>query len=199
MVNLSRPLSTSTPGFDFATDHLLFLFPSLAQCNTLVCDSGTIDLPISDGDGTVLLATIAIQGLDVNMSNFQVQTFITHEYSSDLKVTLVSPSGLEIMLSSSYGGSRPDVFNGTIWSDSGIYRASNYKYVISVVAAVLQPDASFGGLGLDPNGDWVLKIVDNMQTFPGTLNRWIISVARMLLVSFHFFLSPSSLFILPPF
>ena len=109
---------------------------------------------------------------------------IQHTWNSDLTITLTSPAGTTVTLSSNNGGSNDDVFNGTFWRDNAnpggqVPYASNnglvtdQVYANLVAATPLVPEEPLHAFaGEDPNGDWVLTIADTVAGDAGSLNFW---------------------------
>jgi subtilisin-like proprotein convertase family protein len=109
---------------------------------------------------------------------------IQHTWNSDITITLTSPAGTTVTLSSNNGGSFDDVFNGTWWRDNAnpggqVPYASNnglvtdQVYANLVATTPLVPEEPLHAFyGEDPNGDWVLTIADTVAGDAGSLNFW---------------------------
>ena len=78
--------------------------------------SNSTTTPIPDV-GTVT-STIVVSGASSFLFDLDVQTFLTHTFSADLDVTLTSPHGTVIKLTTDNGTSFDNVFNGTVWNDN---------------------------------------------------------------------------------
>ena len=65
----------------------------------------------------VVTSTIEVVGLRGAIFDVDVRTFIRHTFNSDLDITLTSPEGTVVTLTTDNGGASNDVFNGTLWDD----------------------------------------------------------------------------------
>jgi len=105
---------------------------------------------------------------DVNMT-----TEITHTFSSDLEISLTSPTGTVAIITTDNGGGNDDIFNGTLWDDSATNSVTDYGHVNLVTSSPLVPEASMAAfIGENPNGSWTLDIVDDAGGDSGTLGSW---------------------------
>ena len=99
-------------------------------------------------------------------------TQLTHSRSSDLSVTLTSPAGTVVTLTSGNGGLNADVFDGTVWDDQANPAGqvpyseneglvTDHTYQTGVTATPLAPEEALGAfVGEDPNGIWTLRVGD---------------------------------------
>jgi serine protease len=76
-----------------------------------------------------------------------IEVDISHSYIGDLEVTLISPTGGQVVLHNNSGGS-----------------ANNINKVY---------EADFSGF--ESKGNWELKVVDNARQDTGTVNSWTLS------------------------
>ena len=76
--------------------------------------------PIPSGPSTTT-STIDVSGVDSYLWDLDVSTFITHTFPADLDMTITSPTGTVVTLTSDNGGGNDDVFNGTVWDLSLIH------------------------------------------------------------------------------
>jgi len=112
-----------------------------------------------------------IIGDDAELENVTIN--ITHTWSGDLEIYLISPSGTELALWDSVGGSG-DNFSNTQFEDGGIPSAGStaphtgiYQPVGGTFAATFD--------GEDINGEWQLKICDTAGGDTGTLDSFTIT------------------------
>jgi subtilisin-like proprotein convertase family protein len=155
--------------------------PSGCSDDSVIGFNGT-DVPIP-ALGTVT-STITIGGLAGRVWYVDSIQTIFHTFNSDLTISLTSPSGTTITLSSNNGLSNDDVFAGTYWHDNAnpggqVPYASNnglvtdQAYVNLVAVPDLVPEESFHAFaGEDPNGDWTLTIADTVALDSGLLDAW---------------------------
>ena len=145
---------------------------------------------ISNGAPNVVTSQINVTGLDPYLWDLDVFTLIEHTFCSDLQVTLTSPFGAIITLTSNNGSNKDNLFGGTVWDDQanpggqvpytfndGLVTATNY--VNGVPVSTLTPEEPLDSLvlfslisGKDPNGVWTLTIADTANMDGGSLNRW---------------------------
>jgi subtilisin-like proprotein convertase family protein len=157
---------------NFLLPLLALPFFSLAQTF-----SNTFNLPIPD-DGTVGYYDLDISGLPVATgTGFGVETVcinLTHTWNADLFITVISPDGTEVELTSDNGGDTDGYLNTCFNASAtqGIWEAG-WPYT-----GTFRPEGFMSAFqnGQNPNGTWRLKIRD---TYPfadeGTLFDWSIS------------------------
>lgn len=142
--------------------------------------------------GTPLItSTIVVSGLDTHLFDLDVQTFITHTNNADLDMTIMSPAGTVVTLTTDNGGTADNVYNGTVWDDSANpggaapYASNNglttdHTYVNLTTASPLAPEEALAAfIGENPNGTWTLTISDDANTNGGALNSWSIAVTTL--------------------
>jgi subtilisin-like proprotein convertase family protein len=162
--------------------------PECGSTDPVVFSDATA-LPLVDGG--VVSTTIEVSGLGPYLWDVGVQTHLVHSFSSDLSVTLTSPAGTVVTLTSRNGGGNADVFDGTIWDDQSNpggqvpYFGNNglvtdEVYSNGVTASPLAPEEALGAfVGEDPNGTWTLKIGDAVAGHTGVLNGWSLAMAAL--------------------
>jgi uncharacterized repeat protein (TIGR01451 family) len=144
----------------------------------------TQSTPLAVADLAVSTSTIVVAGANPYLYDLNVQTFLRHTFPADLDVTITSPAGTVVTLTTDNGGTNDDVFNGTIWDDSADpggqvpYTSddglvTDRTYAIGVVAPTLVPEEALGAfIGEDPNGTWTITISDDLAGDTGTLDSW---------------------------
>jgi len=104
-------------------------------------------------------------------------TAITHTFPGDLDMTLTSPEGTVVTISTDNGGGSDDAFNGTIWDDSAITSANDFVYTNGVPAPSLVVEGAMGAfIGENPNGTWSFDVFDDAGGDTGTLASWGLDV-----------------------
>jgi subtilisin-like proprotein convertase family protein len=143
---------------------------------------------IPDNDPTGITSTINVSGFATSLCDVNVTLNITHTFPGDLDITLTSPSGTVVTLTTDNAGTNDDVFAGTTFDDqadpnSQIPYAVNpnlvtdHAYSIGVVVTTLTPEEPLSAFnGEDPNGAWTLKVIDDAGVDTGTLNSWSLDI-----------------------
>lgn len=139
-------------------------------------------------DAAVTTSTITVSGLGTYLLDVNVLTAIRHTFSADIDMTLMSPAGTIVTLTTDNGGANDDVFDGTLWDDDADpgnvvpYTgnpsiASDHAYTNGVAATPLVPEEALGAfIGEDPNGVWTLTISDDAAADTGTLDAWTLDL-----------------------
>ena len=159
--------------------------PAPTGCTpTLATFSDNTPVPISSTGTPVVTSTITVSGAQTYLWDVDVTTFVTHTWAADLDVTLTSPAGTVVTLTTDNGGSNDNVYNGTVWDDSAnplgqVPYTSNdglvtdHAYANLTLASPLAPEEALAAfVGEDPNGDWILTISDDAGGDGGSLNQW---------------------------
>ena len=160
-------------------------------CNTTTTNfTNAVAVAIPTGPG-VVTSTIVVSGASPYLLDLNLATQIQHTFSADLDVTLTSPAGTVVTLTSDNGAGNDNVFNGTVWDDSANpagqvpYTTNNglvtdHAYVNLTLASPLVPEEALGAfIGEDPNGTWTLTISDDLAGDGGNLNGWSLGVTTL--------------------
>jgi subtilisin-like proprotein convertase family protein len=150
--------------------------------------SNNTPVPIPDNNLAGVTSTINVAGAGVSLWDVNVTVNIPHTFPGDLDITLTSPSGTTVTLTTDNGGTNDNVFAGTTFDDqadpnSQIPYAGNpnittdHAYANLTVATPLTPEEPLGAFtGQNPNGDWTLKVSDDAGIDTGTLNNWSLEI-----------------------
>src|SRR6185436_5243127 len=115
-------------------------------------------------------STLVVSGAGPYLFDLDLTTFITHTFAADLDITLTSPAGTVVTLTTDNGAGTDDVFLGTVWDDDANpggqvpYTTNNglvtdQAYVNLTTATPLVPEEAMGAfIGEDPNGTWTITI-----------------------------------------
>jgi subtilisin-like proprotein convertase family protein len=165
------------------------LLATLPAAPTETTTSFTQSTPVAiPGGPAVVTSTVVVSGAGASLSKVTLQTFMTHTFPGDLDVTIQSPSGRIVTLTTDNAGSNDDVFNGTLWDDDANpagqvpYTTNNgmvtdHAYAIGVLASPLTPEEPLGAFaGEDPNGTWTITISDDTAVDGGSLNSWTLNI-----------------------
>jgi subtilisin-like proprotein convertase family protein len=162
-------------------------FPS-APTNTTASFSNNTPVAIPTGPA-VVTSTIVVSGAGTTLCDVNVTTALSHTFAADLDVTVMSPAGTVVTLTTDNGAGNDDVFNGTVWDDdanpagqvpyvtnSGL--VTDHPYVNLTLASPLVPEEALGAfIGEDPNGTWTITISDDLAgTDGGTLSSWSLDI-----------------------
>ncbi len=159
--------------------------PTLSSA-TLHNSAGAVAIPTGPAVAT---STIVVAGAGT-VSDISVTTNITHTFAADLDITLTSPAGTVVTLTTDNGAGNDNVFNGTVWRDdanpagtlpyttnNGL--ATDHAYVNLTLASPLVPEESLSAfLGENPNGTWTLTVSDDLAGDGGSIASWSISVVN---------------------
>ena len=133
-------------------------------------------LPLQDNATTE--STLAVGGLGGYLLDLDLSTRLSHSFGGDLDVTLISPAGTAMTLTSDNGGGADDAFRGTVWDDDGGDANPPGPVTLNtfqdgVVESPLVPEEAMGAfIGENPNGTWTLRIEDDQAGDTGVLESW---------------------------
>ncbi|HTF90607.1 MAG TPA: proprotein convertase P-domain-containing protein, partial [Planctomycetota bacterium] len=121
--------------------------------------------------------TMAVSGIGTAIAGLKLYTEITHTFPSDLDITLTSPAGTAVSITTNNAGTADNVFNGTSWDPDSTDAPTDHAYTNLVVVPVLSPEGSLDNfIGQNPDGIWTLTIVDEFGGDVGALHRWDLSI-----------------------
>jgi len=192
-----RPLPLPTPGPLFPHNPAAVVSGLPAQCGFFAEDGeNATRTPIPDKVGAVngvITSTIDMTQTLPYIWEVSASTSISHTFPGDLEITLISPTGTRMTLSSRNGGGNDDVFANTIWTDAATIPATDAVYSDHVIQHELVPEEAFGAfVGENGQGTWTLEVADEASGDTGTLNDWsigMISLNRAPVVSTTSFLA----------
>ncbi len=165
--------------------------PGPPECGVPASEVWTNGASVPTVDLGVVASAIVVSGASPYLWDVGVLTELSHSRSSDLSVTLTSPEGTVVTLTSGNGGASADVFDGTIWDDqanpagqvpytSNDGLVTDHAYQSGVTASPLAPEEALGAfLGENPNGIWTLRVGDGVAGQSGTLGGWSLSLATL--------------------
>ncbi|MDX2000523.1 MAG: IPTL-CTERM sorting domain-containing protein [Thermoanaerobaculia bacterium] len=165
----------------------LTTFPSSPAVEVTVFAETTAAVTIPSGPA-VVTSTVNLVGADVSLCDLDVVTHLRHSFPADLDVTLKSPAGTIVTLTSDNGNGNDHVFDGTSWDDdanpggpvpyvTNAGLVTDHPYSNGVTATPLVPEEALAAfLGENPNGTWTLTVSDDLSGDGGVLNGWSIAV-----------------------
>jgi subtilisin-like proprotein convertase family protein len=139
----------------------------------------------------VVSSTLAVAGAGPVIWDVNLRTFITHTFNADLDITIQSPAGTVVTLTTDNGAGDDDVFNGTVWDDDANpagqvpYVTNNglvtdHAYVNLTLASPLVPEEAMAAFrGEDPNGTWTITISDDLAGDGGSLTSWDLEITTL--------------------
>jgi subtilisin-like proprotein convertase family protein len=144
-----------------------------------------VTFPIPDGGTVQSQVAMTILG-GSSLEDLQVTTQLLHDQVGDLQVTLTSPAGTVVTLTSN-NAVGTNAFQFTRWSiPRGPYSGSGTPDPVTLTlvppfgfVSALAPEESFGAfVGENPQGIWTLTVSDTvMNGATGTLNGWSLSAS----------------------
>jgi uncharacterized repeat protein (TIGR01451 family) len=148
------------------------------NCDGLITDAAnTTPTPILDV--ATVSSTVTIAGANPFVFQVLLRTNITHTFAADLDITLTSPEGTVMTVTTDNGAGNDNVFNGTLWSDDAV-PATDFTYTNLVPAPFLIPEEALGAFyGENPNGTWTLTVTDDLAGDVGSIDSWSVSVTAL--------------------
>lgn len=150
----------------------LFLFLGFDLLTAQTYSGGGGAIP--DFPGGQQCFNINVSGLSSNLySNYGLLSAtinITHTYDGDLEIVLISPNGVQTILSSNNGGAG-DNYTATVFTMSA---GTSITAGVAPFTGNFIPEQSFyaQNVGQNGNGIWQLCITDEVSIDAGTLNSW---------------------------
>jgi uncharacterized repeat protein (TIGR01451 family) len=154
-------------------------------CGAAPANMFSNNTPIDIPDRATVTSTLTIAGARPYLWDLDLTTLISHTYAADLDITLTSPRGTTVTVTTDNGGGNDDVFAGTHWDDdAGDTRPpgpiTDATFSNGVVATRLSPEEPFGAfIGENPNGVWSLVVTDDLLSDTGKLNRWSLAIVTL--------------------
>ncbi|MCC7012766.1 MAG: proprotein convertase P-domain-containing protein [Planctomycetes bacterium] len=152
---------------------------------TPTCGSSTTSAVFNGSAGPIpstssVQFTATVSGLGAYLWDVNVRTFLAHTACQDLDVTLISPAGTAVVLTTDNAGINDDCFNGTLWDDNVNDPVTDRVFTNLVVATPLSAEGRLAAFrGENPNGTWTLFVQDDNLSNTGSLGSWTIEVASL--------------------
>lgn len=156
-----------------------------AGCSATTVPTVTQSTPVAIPTGpAVVTSTLDVAGAPTSLLDVDLTTFITHTFAADLEMTLMSPAGTVVTLTTDNGAGNDNVFNGTVWDDDANpagqvpYTTNNgivtdNAYVNLTLASPLTPEEPLAAfIGENPNGTWTLTVSDDLANEGGSIDSW---------------------------
>lgn len=167
--------------------------PAPPGCNVYTAaasNSQVINIPATPPP-LVFTTTVDIQGLPSHFWDAVFTMSLTHTYCSDLDITLTSPAGTSVTITSDNAEGLADVFansaffvgadpDGVVPFDTNANSVSDHPWVNNQTATPLTPEESFAAFrGENPNGTWTLTVSDDAVGDGGVLSGWTLDVVAI--------------------
>lgn len=150
------------------------LFSLAVKAQTFNGSGGSIpDDGVSSVDFSINISGLSPSSLNATFGIESVCIDLTHTWNADLEISLISPDGTEIMLTSHNGGDS-DNYTNTCFDQSA---SSSILTGWGPFTGTFKPQVNFGYLnnGQNGNGIWKLHIYDNYPADVGNLISWNIT------------------------
>lgn len=123
-------------------------------------------------------STLNVMGLGSSLVKVTALVNISGDTSGDLEITLISPGGTMLDLSSGNGGTSDNGFAGTLFDDAAALRITETTFSNPNPVPAAIPERNLGRLfGENPNGMWTLSVKDTAATGTGaTINNWELAI-----------------------
>ena len=123
-------------------------------------------------DQRTTTSTLSV-GPALAVKKITVKLNITHTYTSDLIIKLISPAGTSVTLFDRRGGSGDNLSN-TVFDDAA---AAAVASAAAPFAGTYKPEMALGNFNAqNAAGTWTLTVQDAARLDSGTLNSWSISI-----------------------
>ncbi len=135
-------------------------------------------------DASTTNFTANVSGLVGSICKVTVALDITHTWSNDLDIFLISPAGTLVELSTDNGLAFDEDYTNTVFDDAA---ATSITAGTSPFTGTFRPEGSLASVnGQDPNGTWTLRITDDVSDDIGNLNSAIITISTSAGLTYTF-------------
>ena len=139
----------------------------------IVCDGfASSDVPVAIDNGAANTVSSTFTIVDgVEISDVDILLDITHTWTNDLTLTVTSPAGTVVELTSINGGSG-DNYTNTLFDDEAATSISSASPPFTGTFIPEQALSAFDGES--SLGDWTLTVIDGAGGDGGALNSWTV-------------------------
>ncbi len=162
---------------------------TFASAPTTANTTATQSTPTAIPTGpAVVSSTLVVAGAGTSILDVDLTTTLTHTFAADLDITLLSPGGTVVTLTTDNGAGNDNTFNGTVWNDdanplgqvpyvTNAGLVTDHPYVNLTTATPLVPEEAMGAfIGENPNGTWTITISDDLAGDGGSLDNWTLDI-----------------------
>jgi subtilisin-like proprotein convertase family protein len=162
-------LNGELPGDRYTATH------TIQQTTAYTFDSA--DVPKAIPDLATINSVLTINQ-HLTIADLNVRLKITHTYDRDLRITLISPTGTQIVLSNRRGGSGDNYGNATTYTTFDSQAALAISQGAAPFAGSFRPEQTLDTLnGRDAFGTWTLRVQDMQGADVGTLTAWSLIIS----------------------
>lgn len=150
--------------------------PAVSPTTNFVGTNG----PIPDaGAAPPTIFTTNVSGMSGVLWDVELFTAISHGLNADLDMTLQSPAGTVVTITTD-NAFTANVFTGTTWDDNVNAPVTDHVFSSGMNVPLIAPEGRLGAFrGESPNGLWTLSITDDSALVAGTLNSWSLTLATI--------------------
>lgn len=144
------------------------------RTGSIVCESLTSsDTPIRIGLIPETISSVIGVQTDGTISDINLRDLsIRHTWISDLTISLISPSGTEVVLVDTPCSDEDDIL-ASFDDESDII---NLDCPLTTSRTFRPAEELSAFIGEDPNGEWVLQVVDGISEDGGALDSWALEI-----------------------
>lgn len=137
----------------------------------LVPGYSSSNTPLALADNGTMTDTLDVITAPASLAQVEVLMDLTHTWDADLDITLISPAGTRVLLTSDNGGGSENYTN-TTFSDAAVVSITSLL-ASAPFAGWYVPEEALSVLnGEDGNGVWSLEIIDDTGSDTGDLLNW---------------------------
>jgi cysteine-rich repeat protein len=148
---------------------------------TFTSTEGAVPIP----DNAALVSVLSVPDAIGAVVDVDVAVDIAHTASGQLRISLLSPAGTTVSLTTNNGAANDDVFATTVFDDQapGTPSARNVRnvtYTNLVSVGTVQPEQALGAfVGELAQGPWALVVQDDTGGNTGTLRSWSLTISTL--------------------
>lgn len=174
------PLSHPESAFDVPARRGVAPPPQCVATTTEHFNNAPVTIPAGPA---VVASTIDVTSPDPYLFWVEVITGITHTFPADLDITVRSPQGTVVTLTTDNGENFQSAFAAVTWHDGAspggqvpysttVGIASDHDYAAGAPVELVPEEALAAFTGEDPSGTWTLTVSDDAGGDAGVLLRW---------------------------
>jgi subtilisin-like proprotein convertase family protein len=127
-------------------------------------------------DGATVQSTLQFPN-NMVVYNAKLLLQLPHTYPADLDITLSSPAGTAVTISTDNGGGVADAFSNLAFFDNGWYPVTQIDFSQFSADSAIPEEAMSAFMGEDAFGTWTLSVTDDANNDVGTLISWSLEIS----------------------